>query len=181
MTDTQDIYQRLGEQVGEVVKKAVKQAFIMQGRTLTGALVNSIDYSVNATVTSAFIEFTLLDYGMILNYGLPANRIPFSPGSGAKSSKYIDGLKMYAKLRFNANDKEAERIAFAIAHKHKKFGMPLDKKTGAVEEGIKQSSDEVEELISEALTKVINVMFLSSFAEVKKKNSDSLKIKYIEQ
>jgi len=180
MTDTQDIYQRLGEQVGEVVKKAVKQAFIMQGRTLTGALVNSIDYSVNATVTSAFIEFTLLDYGMILNYGVPANRIPFSPNSGAKSSKYIDGLKMYAKLRFNANDKEAERIAFAIAHKHKKFGMPLDKKTGAVEQGLKKSSDEVEALISEALTKVINVMFLSSFTEVKKKNSDSLKIKYID-
>jgi hypothetical protein len=181
MTDTKDIYQRLGEQVGEVVKKAVKQAFIIQGRSLTGALVNSIDYSVNATVTSAFIEFTLLDYGMILNYGVPANRIPFSPGSGAKSSKYIDGLKMYAKLRFNANDKEAERIAFAIAHKHKKFGMPLDGKIGAVQNGLDDSKDEVEELISEALTKVINVMFLSSFAEVKKKNSDSLKIKYIEQ
>jgi len=180
MTDTQDIYQRLGEQVGEVVKKAVKQAFILQGRTLTGALVNSIDYSVNATVTSAFIEFTLLDYGMILNYGVPANRIPYSPGSGAKSSKYIDGLKMYAKLRFNANDKEAERIAFAIARKHKKFGMPLDKKTGAVEKGLEESKDEVEALISEALTQVINVMFLSSFAEVKKKNSDSLKVKYIE-
>ena len=181
MTDTQDIYQRLGEQVGEVVKKAVKQAFVMQGRTLTGALVNSIDYSVNATITSAFIEFTLLDYGMILNYGVPANRIPYSPGSGAKSSKYIDGLKMYAKLRFNANDKEAERIAFAIARKHKKYGMPLDKKTGAVEKGLEDSKDEVEALISEALTQVINVLFLSSFAEVKKKNSDSLKIKYIEE
>jgi len=180
MTDTQDIYQRLGEQVGEVVKKAVKQAFVMQGRTLTGALVNSIDYSVNATVTSAYIEFTLLDYGMILNYGVPANRIPYSPGSGAKSSKYIDGLKMYAKLRFNANDKEAERIAFAIARKHKKFGMPLDKKTGAVEKGLEESKEEVEELINEALTQVINVLFLSSFAEVKKKNSDSLKIKYFE-
>ncbi len=180
MTDTQDIYQRLGEQVGEVVKKAVKQAFVMQGRTLTRALVNSIDYSVNATVTSAYIEFTLLDYGMILNYGVPANRIPYSPGSGAKSSKYIDGLKMYAKLRFNANDKEAERIAFAIARKHKKFGMPLDKKTGAVEKGLEESKEEVEELINEALTQVINVLFLSSFAEVKKKNSDSLKIKYFE-
>ena len=180
MTDTQDIYQRLGEEVGEVVKKAVKQAFIMQGRSLTGALVNSIDYSVNATVTSAYIEFTLLDYGMILNYGVPANRIPYSPGSGAKSSKYIDGLKMYAKLRFNANDKEAERIAFAIARKHKKFGMPLDKKTGAVEKGLEESKEEVEELINEALTQVINVMILSSFAEVKKKNSDSLKIKYFE-
>ena len=152
----------------------------MQGRSLTGALVNSIDYSVNATVTSAFIEFTLLDYGMILNYGVPANRIPFSPGSGAKSSKYIDGLKMYAKLRFNANDKEAERIAFAIARKHKKFGMPLDGKIGAVQNGLDDSKDEVEALISEALTQVINVLFLSSFADVKKKNSDSLKIKYFE-
>jgi hypothetical protein len=180
MTDTKDIYQRLGEQVGEVVKKAVKQAFIIQGRSLTGALVNSIDYSVNATVNSAFIEFTLLDYGMILNYGVPANRIPYSPGSGAKSSKYIDGLKLYAKLRFNANDKEAERIAFAIARKHKKFGMPLDGKIGAVQNGLDDSKQEVEELINEALTKVINVLFLGSFAEVKKKNSDSLKIKYFE-
>lgn len=180
MTDTKDIYQKLGEQVGEVVKKAVKQAFIMQGRSLTGALVNSIDYSVNATINSAFVEFTLLDYGMILNYGVPANRIPYSPGSGAKSSKYIDGLKMYAKLRFNANDKEAERIAFAIARKHKKFGMPLDGKIGAVQNGIDDSKDEVEKLINEALTEVINRLFLSSFADVKKKNSDSLKIKYFE-
>ena len=180
MTDTKDIYQRLGEQVGEVVKKAVKQAFIIQGRSLTGALVNSIDYSVNATVNSAFVEFTLLDYGMILNYAVPANRIPYSPGSGGKSSKYIDGLKLYAKLRFNANDKEAERIAFAIARKHKKFGMPLDGKIGAVQNGLDDSKQEVEELINEALTQVINVLFLGSFAEVKKKNSDSLKIKYFE-
>lgn len=163
MTDTQDIYQRLGEQVGEVVKKAVKQAFILQGRSLTGALVNSIDYSVNATVNSALIEFTLLDYGMILNYGVPASRIPFSPGSGAGSSKYIDGLKMYAKLRFSANDKEAERIAFAIAHKHKKFGMPLDKKTGAVEKALEESKDEVEALITEALSQAINFMFTTAF------------------
>lgn len=180
MTDTKDIYQKLGMQVGEVVKKAVKAAFIMQGRSLTGALVNSIDYSVNATVNSAFIEFSLLDYGMILNYGVPANRIPYSPGSGAKSSKYIDGLKLYAKLRFNANDKEAERIAFAIARKHKKFGMPLDGKIGAVKIGLDDSKDEVETLISAALSEVINVLFLSGFADVKKKNSDSLKIKYFE-
>ena len=181
MSDPLSIYQRLGDEIGEVVKKAVKQAFIIQGRSLTGALVNSIDYSVNATINSAFVEFTLLDYGMILNYGVPPNRIPFSPGSGAKSSKYIDGLKMYAKLRFNANDKEAERIAFAIARKHKKFGMPLDGKIGAVQNGIDDSKQEVEDLISAAMTKLINVLFLSSFAEVKNKNSDSLKIKYIEQ
>jgi hypothetical protein len=178
MTDRQDIYQKLGESVGMVVTEAVKKAFILQGRKLTGALVNSIDYNVKASINSAYIEFTLLDYGMILNYGVPPNRIPFSPGSGAKSSKYIDGLKMYAKLRFSVNDKEAERIAFAIAYKQKKRGMPLDGKTGAVEQGIKESSDEVQALISDALEALISLLFVGAFADVKKQGADSLKIKY---
>jgi hypothetical protein len=178
MSKEQQIYQQLGEDIGRVVSEAVKKAFIMQGRRLTGALVNSIDYNVKATVNSSYIEFTLLDYGMILNYGVPANRIPFSPGSGAKSSKYIDGLKAYAKLRFSVNDKEAERIAFAIAYKHKKRGMPLDGKTGAVEEGIKESSDEVQALISDALENLISLLFVGAFADVKKQGSDSLQIKY---
>lgn len=180
MSAEQNIYQQLGRDIGEVVKSAVRNAFILQGRKLTGALINSIDYNVNATVNSAFIEFTLLDYGMILNYGVPPERIPYSRGSGAKGSKYIDGLKAYAKLRFSVNDKTALQIAFAIANKHKKYGMPLDRKTGAVQDGIDNSKREVEQLISDALTKLIQVMFVGAFAEVKKKGSDSLKIKYLD-
>lgn len=178
MSETQNIYEQLGKDVGEVVKNAVREAFRMQGRQLTGALINSIDYSVTATINSAFVEFTLLDYGMILNYGVPPENIPYTRGSGSKGSKYIDGLKAYARLRFSVNDKTALQIAFAIANKHKKYGMPLDGKTGAVEEGIENSKREVEELINDALSKLIQVMFVGSFAEVEKKGSDSLKIKY---
>lgn len=180
MTPEANIYEQLGNDIGEVVKDAVKEAFRLQGRVLTGALINSIDYQVTATISSAFIEFTLLDYGMILNYGVSPDRIPFTRGSGAKGSKYIDGLKAYAKLRFSVNDKTAKQIAFAIATKHKKYGMPLDGKKGAVQEGIENSKREVEWLIDEALTKLIQVMFVGSFAEVKKKGSDSLKIKYLD-
>lgn len=180
MSAEQNIYQKLGEDIGRVVSAAVKEALRMQGRVLTGSLLKSIDYNVSATVNSTFVEFTLLDYGMVLNYGVPANRIPFSQGSGAGSSKYIDGLKAYAKLRFNVNDKTALSIAFAIARKHKKFGMPLDRKTGWIKKGIEESRDEVQDLINEALSKVIQVMFVGAFAEVKKKGSDSLKIKYID-
>lgn len=176
MSIEENIYEQLGKDIGEVVKNAVKQAFIMQGRQLTGALVNSIDYNVYATINSAKIEFTLLEYGMVLNYGVTPDRIPYTRGSGAKGSKYIDGLKAYAKLRFAANDKEAERIAFAIATKHKKFRMPLDGKTGAVEEGIENSLNEVNDLINSAFSELIRNVFVDSFAEVKKKGSDSLKI-----
>jgi hypothetical protein len=178
MSKEQQIYQKLGEDIGKVVTEAVKKAFILQGRKLTGTLINSIDYNVKATVNSAYIEVTLLDYGMILNYGVTPDRIPFSPGSGAKSSKYIDGLKAYAKLRFSVNDKEAERIAFAIAYKQKKRGMPLDGKIGAVDNAIKDSSDEVQALISDALENLISLLFVSAFVDVKKKGSDSLQIKY---
>jgi hypothetical protein len=180
MSAEENIYQRLGNSIGEVVKAAVKEALRQQRKPLTGRLLNSIDYSVNATVNSAFIEFTLLDYGMILNYGVPANRIPYTQGSGAKGSKYIDGLKAYAKLRFNVNDKTALSIAFAIARKHKKFGMPLDGKTGWIQNGIEESRDEVQELINDALSKLIQVIFVGAFVDVKKKGSDSLKIKYLD-
>jgi hypothetical protein len=37
----------------------------------------------------------------------------------------------YAKQRFGASDKEAKGIAFAIASKHKKEGMPTIKKSKA--------------------------------------------------
>lgn len=178
MTKEEQIYFNLGNDIGKFVSNAVKQAFVMQGRSLTGNLVKSINYNVDATVNRAFIEFTLLDYGMILNYGVPPNRIPYSPGSGAKSSKYIDGLKLYAKLRFNANDKEAERIAFAIARKHKKYGMPLDGKTGAVTNTIKETENEVTAMINTALEKLIQTLFVGAFAEVAKNGSDSLQIKY---
>jgi hypothetical protein len=62
MSAEENIYQRLGNSIGEVVKAAVKEALRQQRKPLTGRLLNSIDYSVNATVNSAFIEFTLLDY-----------------------------------------------------------------------------------------------------------------------
>jgi hypothetical protein len=83
---------------------------------------------------------------------------------------------MFAKLKFGVNDKDALGIAFAIAKKHKKYGMPLDKKIGAVTDGIEDSKDEVVNLINEALTKVIQVLFIGAFVEVKKLGSKSLKI-----
>ena len=118
-----EIYENIAKQALALIAEEWKK----QGHNLTGKFVNELTYNISTNSESTKID--LIDgnenaYGVILNKGVPADKIPFSPGSGAKSSKYIAGLTNYAKLRMGASDKDAVSIAFAIAHKHKKEGMP---------------------------------------------------------
>jgi hypothetical protein len=100
------------------------------------------------------------------NTGVTAARIPYSPGSGAKTSKYIDGLIRYAKQRMGASDKEAKGIAFAIASRHKKEGMPTvasakfsstGKRTGFIEAALDSKEAEFEQIINDAVEEAITV------------------------
>jgi hypothetical protein len=179
-----ETFQSLGDEVGKVIVMAVKKAFIMQGHKMTGALNDSIEYKVNATMDSVMLEFLMLDYGMIQNFGIAPEKIPFNPGSGAKSSKYIDGLKRFAKIKLGKNDKEAERVAFAIAYKQKQEGMPTrgsykysstGKRTGAVLDALKDSEDEVQKLINKAFEELLIGKFYNVITEVQKKDSDNIK------
>lgn len=175
--NNKQIFEDLGHEIGRIVVQAVKYAFQIQGHDLTGSLINSIEYNVQAETDSAKIEVMLLNYGMVLNYGVRPEKIPFTPNSGAKGSKYIDGLKMFAKLRFGADDKKALSIAFAIAHKHKKFGMPIDKtKTGAIFNALEDVNDKISKLISDAMEEVFRIFFVSAFTNVEKKDSNNIKI-----
>ena len=102
-----ETFKRLGDDVGKIIVEAVKKAFIMQGHKMTGALNESIEYKAAAQINSVSLEFLMLDYGMIQNFGVTPDRIPFNAGSGAKSSKYIDGLKEFAKIKLGKSGKEA--------------------------------------------------------------------------
>jgi hypothetical protein len=173
----EQIFSDLGKRIGKIVQSAVRQAFALQGHDLTGALSKSIKYEVEAKTDSAKIEFMLLNYGMVLNYGVTPARIPFTSGSGAKGSKYIDGLKMFAKFRFGADEKTATRIAFAIAHKHKKYGMPIDKrKTKAIFNALESVDDKLKQMINDAMEQVCTLLFVSAFTDVAKKDSNNIKI-----
>lgn len=174
----------LGEEVGKIVAQAVKESFAMQGHKLTGELEKSIEFKVNNQRESINIDFLLFDYGMVQNYGVTADRIPFNPGSGAKTSKYIDGLKNFAKLRFGVDDKKAKSIAFAIAYKHKQQGMPTSaskkyskngKRIGAIFDALKESDDKVMELINAAYSEYITQNIINVITEVKNTNSDNVK------
>jgi hypothetical protein len=118
-----------GEKIGELMTKSLKHFLVIQGHQLTGALADSIEYKIVFEPNSMRVQFYMLQYAFFVNNATPASRIPFGGDStGAKTSKYIQGLMQYARNRFGAStEKEAKRIAFAIARNHKKYGRPTPK------------------------------------------------------
>jgi len=115
----------MAKQIAVLVEQRLKEEITAQGHKLTGKLLQSIEYKIERTGGDFQIAYEMEFYGLILDKGVKASRIPFGgTGTGAKTSKYIQGLTRYARLRFNVGAKEALKIAFAIAHKQKKQGMP---------------------------------------------------------
>jgi hypothetical protein len=95
-----------------------------QGHVLTGGLIESIESQYKTTANGFVLTFLANDYGGILNTGVDASRIPFGTKTGAKTSKLIQALIGYVEKRMFLRGKAAISVAFAIAKKWKKEGMP---------------------------------------------------------
>lgn len=150
----------LGDRVKQIALQGIAIEWRKQGHELSGQAVRNMDAIELPISLGIRIEGYLPDYMAYLNAGIPGPRIPYSPGSGARHSKYIEGLKQYAKARMNASDKEALGIAFAIASKHKREGMPTrssarfsqtGKRTGFIEIALDALTPQIEEAIREEL------------------------------
>jgi hypothetical protein len=176
-------FKAAADKIALIVVEAVKNEYTAQGHKLTGALVDSIEAKVKETATGAKIEGLLLDYGIPVNTGVPRERVPYNPNkrSGAGFSKYIAGLQLFAELRFRVPKKEALNIAFAIARKHKKEGIPTRKsriysstgrRTGAIQEGLQKVNDQIENIINELVTTYTQTIIIAAF----KKNLPNVKI-----
>ena len=100
---------------GKIVEELEQQGHILSGD------IKDIDNEFERTSTGWRIVGKMQHYAMYLEQGVKPDRILFSPGSGAGSSKFIDALEDYARKRGFDNPKSA---AFAIAHKMKSEGMP---------------------------------------------------------
>jgi len=147
----------------------ISEEWRRQGHDLTGAFTKGLTYKVDENQNEININIydnTERGYGVILNKGVPAANIPYSPGSGARSSRYIAGLANYAKLRMGADDKTALSIAFAIAAKHKREGMPLPgtvrysstgKRTQFVEDATADIRGYVEKKLGELIKEAIEI------------------------
>ena len=119
-----------------------------EGHHLTGGFEKSLKGHI--TPKSIVIEGN--DYGIYMNYGVKSSKIPYKQGSGAKHSKYIQGLMNYGKLRKRLSGNELKAFAFAVARKQKKRGSPL-RTNGRGTHFIDKSMPEIEQVIYKGLEK----------------------------
>lgn len=140
---------------------AVATEWKLQGHNLTGAAIKNMETVIRFQTKELIIDGFVPDYMAINNSGVTAARIPYTPNSGARTSKYISGLIEYVKKRMGKSDKEAKGIAFAIASKHKQEGMPTKasarfsqtgKRTGFIEIALEKKEAEMANLINRAIT-----------------------------
>jgi len=122
------------------LKTEISKAFAQHA--LTNKLPKTLRFESESSEDKAELRMYGLKYGIFLDRGVKAANIPYSRGSGAGSSKYIDGLTRYANLRLGLSGKDALSFAFAVANKQKKVGMPIKTK-GA---GTAWFSDMIEKL-----------------------------------
>lgn len=111
------------EIISDLIKQDISTKLKEQGHNNTGSLLNSISYKITQTADSIITDFYMNNYGNIVDFGVRANRIPYRRGSGAKKSKYIDGLINYFQSK-GLSDAESKRATFATANVHKQDGMP---------------------------------------------------------
>lgn len=131
--------------LAEVLKEEMRQQLKIANHIMTGDLVSSIESRILSTIEGRKIEIWLNDYGIALDQGVPADRIPFTEPSGRGGrSKYIEGLQRFAQLKLGVTDnRKSLGIAFAIARKHKKVGMPVKGPTQFIQKTLDATEDEI--------------------------------------
>ena len=153
--------QKLADDISTLAISVVATEWRAQGHELTGSAVKQMETMIRFEINTLVIEGIVPDYMAINNSGVTAARIPYTPNSGNKTSKYISGLIDYVKKRMGKSDKEAKGIAFAIASKHKKEGMPTKasvtkysktgRRTGFIEQALDKNSQKFIDLIEASI------------------------------
>ena len=122
--------------VGNNLLKELGLSLIRKQRKASGNLINSMKTVVTNVVGGVQLEVQMLKYWRVVNDGVEADRVPYNRGSGARNSKYIKALIKWLKIKgIGSSLTHIRSIAFAIATKHKREGIPLDKnKLGFVDD-----------------------------------------------
>ena len=159
------------KKIGEDIKEVFIEQWELQGHIMDNSkFVSELEYEIEEQGDVIHVRWYGVEYGKYINRGVDSGSIPFGQRTGAKKSKYIQGLIKYVERRMGISGKEGISIAFAIANKHKQEGMPTEaskkysqtgKRTGWLDEALSSREQEIDRLINRyatnyAFDKIIN-------------------------
>lgn len=165
----------ISQEVGKIlefVKDETTKEFRAQGHELTGALINTMTEEIIEIERGVKAILWVNEYYVYTDQGVPAERIPYDPGSGKQTSKYIDALTKYFQLRTGAPENVAKGYAFGLARKQKQQGSPVDNGiskysktgertgwfTGTIEKNESKIAAGVSSIFTQTMVKVIEEM-----------------------
>lgn len=157
--------------IGEFIIKKIREKSGIQGHTLTGKFEAGL-YTEESWegVTYVIRGFDTTGVGKYIDRFLEPSRVPYSRGSGASKSKFIEGLKGYAILRFRVGNVDALRAAFAMAENMKKYGRPTPgsyryskngSRTGVISNTLEENTEELKKLALEIMRGKVRIEILN--------------------
>lgn len=171
-------FTKLLDDLSEKFKAKLIERLENDDRRASGDLIRSVSHVVSKIFFGVQSEILWLQYGGVFETGVPAANIPFGGtnrnSGGGGTSKYIQGLVNWINIKgfLSGLDKNPLSIAFAIAHKHKKFGMPLDKNINVMSDTINDFIPYLEAQIDQETERIIYAKIDSLIADMTKSFSN---------
>lgn len=170
----------LKEVVSDIMSEfrtALRAELARQGHVLTGNLSDSIDFEISVDGNSVVGRMYLPDYGIYVETGVTADRIPYGGRSGkGGTSQYIQGLIRFWEDR-GLSGREAIGAAFATANKHAREGMPTrdslrfsqtGERTGFFRTVLEEQSKPIADKLFEKYGDLFNLTVQSALSEYDK-------------
>ena len=152
---------RLVRRAGEEAEKMAKKQLSVRRKgnrfpmNTYGLLSDSIEFKLKAKGHLANLTLESFEEGLLLNDGIID--VPYSKGSGAKTSQYIHGLAVWAAKKFyGGNYKQGLKAAFRIANTQKK-NMKAPMNLGWVQEIVRELDKELVEYMRSQVMMAINI------------------------
>lgn len=165
------------DDLGDFLVAELARELIEQGHKATGRLAASIEQQVVAYANGIALEIKYLEYGRYVETGVSADRIPYGKKTGAKTSKYIQALIEWIKIKGIASGLQAKGLAFGIARKHAQEGMPTrgsynfsnnGRRKGFQSYVVQQNAAKIDELLQDGLAQTVSAQLDLLIANITK-------------
>lgn len=169
----QEELRRIMNEAVEIIIREGREELIEQGHNASGRLIASFEGQVQEVANQFFAEISVNDYAIYLDTGVPAKSIPYSRGSGAKTSKFIQGLFEWSQyVKPGLPDSERRAFVFSVANSMKKQGSPTSgayafsrngRRKGWTDETIRAAEESIARMIEDG--KFVEIAIERAFRE----------------